>query len=146
MASESHQDIPECQSLHFLQMACEKLCKAHFYKSSFSENEIQSHAVVAKHLYTILQKQIARDPGLNHDVRSWFNQKTIGKWAKEIDLLCPAVSDNGKRKDNCEYPWKSDGKVHIPAEHDFTGLNFLEKGFGRIFLKLIKQAIYEYAE
>jgi hypothetical protein len=43
--------LPACHSLHFLQMACEKLCKASLIKAGADPEDLQaSHAYIAKHL------------------------------------------------------------------------------------------------
>jgi hypothetical protein len=51
--------IARCQKLHFLQMACEKLTKAHLLKAgSQLSNFEQSHAYIAKHLPVIVRQQM----------------------------------------------------------------------------------------
>ena len=56
--------IPSCQKLHFLQMACEKLCKAHLCKQpGANPKDFQtSHAYTAKNLGIILRQQLSLVP------------------------------------------------------------------------------------
>lgn len=139
-------DVPECQPLHFLQMACEKLCKAHLllHKTRLDHLE-SSHAYIAKTLPIIILQLLGRAPAVSRTDRSVLLRST-SRFAREIELLAPAVDDNGKRPDNCEYPWIDDGgHLRIPAEHDFANLRFLKQEFGRLFLKLVRQAIQDLA-
>jgi len=46
--------VPECHKLLFLQMACEKLTKAHLCKAGSDPTKLQSsHAYIAKNLPTM---------------------------------------------------------------------------------------------
>jgi hypothetical protein len=41
--------------------------------------------------------------------------------AREIELLSPAVTDDGQRPDNCEYPWEDAGaQLHVPLDWTFA--------------------------
>ena len=72
----------------------------------------------------------------------------IRQLAREIDLLAPAVDDDGRRPDNCEYPWEDDrGVLHVPAEHGFGGLGTLHRHrAGSTLLKIILAAVAELRE
>ncbi len=62
--------------------------------------------------------------------------------SREIELLSPAVDNDGKRLDNCEYPWEvGRDEVRVPAEHGFPNLGLLTAPAGRTFLKIVKEAI-----
>jgi hypothetical protein len=51
--------LPECQKLHFLQMACEKLTKAHLCKAGSRPQDLQSsHAYIAKNLPFIVREEL----------------------------------------------------------------------------------------
>lgn len=140
--------LPRSQALHFLQMACEKLCKAHLCRSG-TEPDItaRTHARIAKILPTVFKSQYAslRAEG----PRSGSNlMKRVAHLAREIELLSPAVDDDGARPDNCEYPWEGrtaekDGSrtLHVPADHPFSNLSFLEEHVGVMLLKMIPVAI-----
>ena len=56
--------LPACHFLHFLQMACEKLCKASMISAGSDPTEVQhSHAYIAKHLPTIVRLFMSREAG-----------------------------------------------------------------------------------
>ena len=97
--------LPDCQSLHFLQMACEKLAKARLCMTGADPKTLQSsHAYVAKQLPTIVLDELASEkakPKVRRDI-----VKHARRLAREIELLAPAVDAGGKRPDNCEYPWE----------------------------------------
>ena len=134
--------VPLCQYLHFLQMACEKLCKATLYQNSSPSEAVQtSHAYCQTVLPIIIRmkfsEQFDRKLGNRAQILARFRQ-----YSREIDLLAPAVDDNGKRNDNCEYPWEdSSGNVISPLDFQFPNLDFLKNPHGRLFLKLIAEAI-----
>jgi len=132
--------MPRSQKLHFLQMACEKLAKAHLLKGgSRLEDLEQSHAYIAKHLPTIVRQQMILN-GENERVANSVRDQ-CKRLAREIELLSPAVKDGGRREDNCEYPWEHGGKLHVPAEWHFPNLDLLTEQGGRNILKRILEAI-----
>lgn len=138
-------DVLECHKLHFLQMACEKLAKAHLCGTGTDPYAIQqSHAYVAKSLPKITQHHYARR---GKRVKKYgFLLKEIRRLAREIELLCPAVDDGGRRRDNYEYPWElQDGTLRVPAEHTFYGLNLVTQPVGRKLLKIVSEAISQLA-
>ncbi len=131
----------QCHRLQLLQMACEKLAKAHLCGTGADPAGVQtSHAYVAKTLPVIL-KQTAI--ALNFTgPQSTAAIKLATRLAKEIELLSPAVNANGKRPDNCEYPWEDDtGTLHSPLDWAFTPSDLLTVRAGRTVLKLIREAI-----
>ena len=67
----------------------------------------------------------------------------VRQLAREVDLLAPAVDDDGRRPDNCEYPWEDDGVArHVPAEHGFGPLGtLLRHRAGATFLKIVAAAL-----
>jgi hypothetical protein len=138
--------FPYCHKLHFLQMACEKICKAYLFRSgSAIENLISSHAYTAKNLLLILRNQVERKTNrpLSKYSRKFHEIKLL---AREIELLSPAVDDHHKRPDNCEYPWElSSGVIRIPCEYEFPNLSSLnDNPGGRELLKLIEISIQEF--
>jgi hypothetical protein len=134
--------LPICQSHHFLQMACEKLCKAYLCRAGSDPKDLQgSHAYIAKPLPVALREQFARGYGRPLRDKSWLMQH-IRHFAREIELLSPAVDDGGRRPDNCEYPWEdATSEMRIPADHEFPNLSFLKEPSGTHFLKLVRWAI-----
>ena len=130
----------ECHRLLFLQMACEKLCKAYLLKNAiFAPSEVQSsHAFVRKHLPTILreglsisnQRRAARRAVVTH----------LRHLAKEVEVLNPTC-DSADRPDNCEYPWQVGDKVLSPLDWTFVPSQLLTASSGRTFLKAVRVAI-----
>jgi hypothetical protein len=132
--------LPRCQKLLFLQMACEKVAKAHLLKTgSKLENLEASHAYTAKHLPMIVRTQMIIN-GENQRVAKKVHDQ-CKRIAREIELLSPSVKDGGRREDNCEYPWVSGGVLRVPADWPFSNLNFLMEAGGRNILKRIREAI-----
>ena len=135
--------LPPCQQLHFLQMACEKMCKAHLCASGSSPGDVQSsHGYIATVLPVIFRIQFQQAFSRELKKRAWLLQ-IARHLAREINFLSPAVDDGGGRPDNCEYPWEDGGKVIVPAERGFTNLNFLKGQTGMLFIKLVDTAIDE---
>jgi hypothetical protein len=136
--------LPRCQKLHFLQMACEKLAKAHLLKGRMKVSDLEkSHAYIAKHLPTIVSRQMVLS-GDNDRVAQAVGAQ-CKRIAREIELLSPAVKDAGRREDNCEYPWEKGGVLHVPAEWHFPNLDLLTEPGGRNILKRIREAIVRLA-
>lgn len=140
-------DLPICQRLHFLQMACEKVTKAHRCWGGSDPASLQaSHLGVAKVIPIIARQLYARgalEDLVSHDKAT----KAIHHLARQVELLAPSVDDDGRRPENCEYPWEDDrGHLHIPAEHDFAELGGLQLyRAGVTFLKVVATAIEELA-
>lgn len=137
--------VPSCQKLHFLQMACEKLCKAHLCKQPCAapQDYQSSHAYTAKNLGIIILQQLALTPNPPHNGR--FLLAHCKGLAREIELLHPSVDDGGRRPDNCEYPWEQGGRLYVPAEWSFPALNLVVIQGGPSLLKLIYHAIQRLA-
>jgi len=134
-------DISRCHQLLFLQMACEKLAKAHLYGTGSDSPSIdtsherfaKSFPAIAKHHYARVGKKLGK-----YD-RALKNMRSL---AREIELLSPAVHKDRKRRDNCEYPWElQNGELRIPASHSFPNLTLLTQHTGRNLLKIVKEAI-----
>ena len=134
------QQLPRCHELHFLQMACEKVCKAHLMTRSGADplSLQKSHAYVAKNLPVIAKQYFAQQaehlPKHGHLIRS------IRAIAEKIERLAPANDVGGTAPSNCEYPWIGpSGKIIIPAEHNFD-LTLLYEKAGVTLLKLLRIA------
>src|SRR6476646_5983893 len=57
---QDRDDVPEFHKLLFLQMACEKLTKAHLCSDGTRPDDLQSsHAFTAKNLPIIIRQQVA---------------------------------------------------------------------------------------
>jgi hypothetical protein len=97
-------EVPDCHKLLFLQMTSEKLAKAHLCSGGHDPAPLQtSHAFVAAILPRVLRQELASINQKGKHVRDILKKAKF--LAQEIELLAPAVTDDGHRPDNCEYPW-----------------------------------------
>ena len=140
-----HPGLPDCQQLHFLQMACEKLCKAHLCGQGVDPEALRSsHAYISGILPIIARQQFAQEARKVHADRTWVIQ-ALRALARKIELLAPAVNDGGRQPANCEYPWAGpDGVVRVPADHNFE-LDLLHEKAGRHLLKVVYTGAEELA-
>ena len=138
---QGQRTVPTCHKLLFLQMACEKLTKAHLCKAGSDPGQLQtSHAYIAKNLPIVIRQQMA-ELGDSVKGKGWIllHSKHL---AQEIEMLAPAVKRGGRRPDNCEYPWEdAGGRLHVPLDWSFVPANLLIAPAGRTFLKLVREAI-----
>lgn len=145
MAWELYEKHPEavaaeCHKLQFLQMACEKLCKAHLIQRGTSPRYLQaSHGYIASPLPVVLREQMRRMRRNLDGMQGVLRQ--IRHLANEIELLNPAMSRDGQRPDNCEYPWEAGDDVISPLNWSFTPSRLCKAQAGRTFLKLLREAI-----
>jgi len=133
--------VPRCHGLLFLQMTCEKLCKAHLIAEGTPSQMLQtSHGYIAKPLPVVIRQQIAF---LGRDVKKMRSVAHAARLlAQEIEVLSPAVDRNGQRPDDCEYPWQDhSGMLHSPLDWTFQPLHLLTSRHGRTLLKLVRVAI-----
>lgn len=141
LQSEANDPLPSCISLHFLQMACEKLCKSHLVRLGSDWRSLQSsHAYIEKQLPILIRDRLK----LSKETKGKTNAivRFAKHLAREIEMLSPAVDDGRRRPDNCEYPWL-DGlqNLHVPIDWQFPVENLLNKPHGMRILKLIAGAI-----
>lgn len=138
---QGHSDVPICHKLLFLQMACEKLTKAHLCKAGSDARQLQtSHAYIAKNLPIVIRQQLFQS-GIRPQAQVWVLQH-CKHLAQEIEMLAPAVKRGGQRPDNCEYPWEDGGgRLHVPLDWSFVPAKLLIAPAGRTFLKLTREAI-----
>ncbi|MEX0711508.1 MAG: hypothetical protein WD278_04120 [Pirellulales bacterium] len=131
----------ECHKLLFLQMACEKLCKAHVIRAGiYSAADVQaSHGFVEKHLPAIMKQEISYTSENPAHLR--WTMSRIHHLAGEIEILNPAMKRGGRRPDNCEYPWEAGDRVLSPLDHSFFPTQLLVAPAGRTFLTLLRMAI-----
>ncbi len=138
---QSQRAVPKCHGLLFLQMACEKLCKAHLIAEGARSETLQtSHGYIAKPLPVVIKRQIT---SLRPDAKRMEDLlRDIRHLAAEIEVLNPSMDRNGQRPDNCEYPWEdSRGTVHSPLDWTFHPSRLLTVPNGRTFVKLVRGAI-----
>lgn len=132
--------LPACHQLHYLQMACEKVCKAYLCGTGAKPEVLRrSHAHIQQPLFEIARRQFMR--GRNRQSR--WALEAIKKLARRIELLAPSVDDAGAVPSNCEYPWEdSAGRMQVPARFDF-GIDLLTNSGGPLLLKVLRQAVDE---
>jgi hypothetical protein len=124
--------LPSCHRLHCLQMWLEKLCKAYLWLPGGSEDLRTVHSVVAKVLPRMISEHWRR---IRFERRP--NMSALREVCREIDLLHPAIDDNGRRPDNVEYPWvTARGEALAPASHgaSFPLLSRLHTPEGKLLL------------
>lgn len=138
---QGNSDIPQCHKLLFLQMACEKLCKAHLIAAGTEPALLQSsHAYIAGPLPTVIKQEIVLRTKDLKRMRPLL--QAARHLAREIELLNPAVDRSGQRPDNCEYPWDDHhGILHCPLDWSFLPQHLLLMPSGSTVLKLIRLAI-----
>ena len=130
----------ECHKLLFLQMACEKACKAYLIRGGVEFSSVRtSHAHIAGPLPGILRQRMMK---LGYDTRKI--ESLVAKFrhiAREIELLNPSVEDGGRRPANCEYPWPSGELVITPRDHHFEISRLMLQPAGVTFRKRLRDAI-----
>ena len=141
--SEEHPEAvaAECHKLLFLQMACEKLCKAHLILNKTPPQDLQtSHAFVAGPLPIIIRQQILI---MRQNLKGMMGvMQHVRHLAQEIEILNPGVDRNKMRPDNCEYPWDdADGNLRSPLDWTFHPSRLLTVPAGRTFVKILREAI-----
>jgi hypothetical protein len=132
--------VPACQHLHFLQMAHRCLGGAD------PESLKHSHGFAEKVLPQIARELMRRSTlAANLDVSHKSVKPIVQKFSREVDLLAPSVDDNGRRPDNCEYPWEdAGGALNVPAEYAFATLGTMHcHRAGATFLKIVTAAAAE---
>ena len=133
--------VPQCHKLQFLQMACEKLVKAHLCGVGTDPETLQqSHAYIAGRLPVVLRQQALFENLGRPKAKAVL--KHAKHLAQEIELLAPSVKRGGQRLDNCEYPWQDGaGRLHTPLDWSFQPSLLVISPAGRTILKLIRRAI-----
>jgi hypothetical protein len=133
--------FPDCHRLQFLQMACEKLVKAHLVSRGSDPEIVQtSHAYIAKNLPIVLREQSALVNLGSARARAVLGHAK--RLATEIEVLSPAVTRDGQRPDNCEYPWEDHGgNMRSPLDWSFASSHLVIMPAGRTILKLVRAAI-----
>jgi hypothetical protein len=136
--------IHECHKLQYLQMACEKLCKAHRIDGGTDPSEVQSsHAFIANPLPQVIAAEITRRRGDPRTMRGFMH--FVKQIAGEIETLAPTVKRGGRRPDNCEYPWEDDqGRVFSPLSSSFNVSGMLaNKSECALFIQMIQGSLQE---
>jgi hypothetical protein len=131
--------LPSCHALHYLQMACEKVCKAAMIAGGVDPNEVKrSHAHISNQLPTLVKLHMSRRA--RRIPRDNWIVRAARPLARKIELLSPSVGDSPQ---NCEYPWKSaDGSIIPPADYNFEFDALFERA-GITTLKVVREIAIE---
>lgn len=135
-------DLPACHQLHFLQMACEKICKAHLCGQNTNPAVLRkSHGYISG-VMPVIARQYLRQARSN---QAWI-PGAISRLARQVELLAPTEKDGGTRPDNCEYPWeRANGDIVVPVEHNFQLDLNSRSGGGLHLLKILLSAAEDLA-
>jgi hypothetical protein len=134
--------LPCCHALHYLQMATEKLGKAHAWKDGLPHNTHRAFVGFLRSLSA--NRQAQKLLGFEGQNANWIH--TIRKstsLAQQIEDLAPSLAQDGP---NPEYPWPPNAPTVTPAEHTFpVWTEIRETPAGRRFVghllpRLIEQA------
>lgn len=133
---------PACHSLHYLQMATEKLAKAYRLRETESpiSDLVSHHTGFAKFVRQYLLSARNRELYEGKAAQLHSLVKASARLAAEIEKLAPAV-DRGSSPENVEYPWEAAERVIAPCEWSFPALSLLKAAHGRAFLKTIELAL-----
>jgi len=141
------QGVEQCHTLHYLQMATEKLAKAYFWRSGSPPPRTHAGFVqLLRFLGQVRQsdrERIATLFSFNRftDFQNWL--RTVLPLAYELERLSPDLSNDGP---NPEYPWPHATPQFAPASHNFPIWNSLTSGSGRDLMRVIRIAVDRFAE
>lgn len=114
---------PICHSLHYLQMATEKLAKGFLCKRSGGPPKKTHYSLVSFLNVSRSQADWRRDLGYGRNPKAYgYYIDSMLPIARQIETLAPT----GGNLDgiNPEYPWRNDaGTVECPCKHDFAHIN-----------------------
>jgi hypothetical protein len=141
------QGVAQCHSLHYLQMATEKIAKAYFWRSGSPPPK--SHAGFVQFLRFLGQvQQRDRDRIANlfsfgrfTDFQGWI--RAILPIAYALERLTPDLANDGP---NPEYPWPHKQPGTAPASHDFAVWASLISVQGRNLMRFIHKAVDHFPE
>ncbi len=139
--------VPPCHSLHYLQMATEKLAKAFFWRSGTPPP--RSHAGFVQFMRFLGS---VREPHQDRVARL-FHFRRFSAWqswirrvlpiAYQLEAIAPALANDGP---NPEYPWPHRAPIAVPLDHEFeVWTSLTSSGQGRELLRVISIAAKEFA-
>ena len=120
----SEEDIPPCQSLHYLQMTTEKLAKGLLTRPGGSHYP-KTHDAFARFV-----KKYAR---LNPDLQRACGCVNVSQYTAYLDGLrdlaqkIEDLSPDGGDHPNPEYPWEQNGSIVVPASCAFPDLDLRQQ-------------------
>jgi hypothetical protein len=145
LAGLSKPSFPYCHSLHYLQMATEKIAKAYRIRDTGADVDklAKGHAGFEEFVNSFFRCKTIRDEYAGKDAALLALQKNATTLAKEIEKLAPAI-DNFVSPENAEYPWERDGSVYRPCLFDYPNLFILKQPAGRAVMNLIQRAFQDF--
>lgn len=136
----------QCHTLHYLQMATEKLAKAYFWRSNTPPPK--SHAGFVQFLRFL--GSIRNDRERIADLFSFKRFEDFQAWLKitspiayELERLTPDLANDGP---NPEYPWPHARPQFSPVNHRFPVWESLMAGQGRGLLRFLRTAIVSFPQ
>lgn len=135
-------DVAACVQLHMLQMATEKLAKAHLLRfGTLGIEDVRTHVVFEKCIGIVLSARMRRlFPGLTGLQLKRLKVRIMGV-ASAVEALHPQISASGE---NVEYPWVRGGTVVAPVDTTFGEVRRLLAGpEGIRFLKVVEATFSE---
>lgn len=141
------QGFAQCHSLHYLQMATEKLAKAYFWRNGTPPP--RSHAGFVQFLRFLGSVRRERDRIAElfafkrfEDFQAWI--KSAQSLAYELERLTPDLANDGP---NPEYPWPHAHPTNSPVNFQFPQWSRLkDTAQGRNLLRVIQTAVEKFAE
>ncbi len=142
---QGRDDVPACHSLHFLQMATEKLAKAYRFRDTSADTAalLTSHVGFPRFLNAFLLSPQMREEYDGRHAQLESIRKDFAPLARAIEQLAPAV-DRESVPGNAEYPWERGDGVVAPVDHGFPEVALLRHPRGRMFLNFIRRAFEEF--
>ena len=140
-------DVSPSHSLHYLQMATEKLAKAYRFRDTETavDTLLTSHVGFHQFLNVFLRSPVMRLEYSGRTAQLERLRHDCGKLSRAVEKLAPGVDRVG-HPGNTEYPWSTGDAVVIPVRWSFPELSLLREPAGRIFLKFVERAFHGYAD
>ncbi len=131
----------KCHRLHFLQMAAEKVCRAHLTANNGHERVRKTHGYIARNLPVVAREFYSRHR--SGGLAAW-QLAGIRKVSFEIQVASPASDNSDSREDNSEYPWlDGQGTIQTPCLYAFPNLDDGAPAV-RLILRLLRVAAESY--
>ena len=143
LAGDLH--TPRCHSLHYLQMACEKIAKAYRCRDTTAalDSLMSRHSGFRKLIEVLLKSPFVKRSYRGHEAQREQIARDARKLAALVETLAPALGRE-QSPDNAEYPWAVGDAVVTPCTYGFPNLSMLKDPGGRTFLKLVSRAIRDF--
>ena len=139
--------LPQCHSLHYLQMATEKIAKAYFWREG--RPPLKSHVGFVQFLRFLgairlgERDRVAGVFSFNRFQDFQGRIKTLLTIAYDLERLAPSLANEGP---NPEYPWPHARPEIAPAKHNFLIWTDLASGSGRDLMRIVHIAIARFPD